>query len=136
MGDRAAEILGIGNPLLFWGALTFLPYLAFTWVRRRDWRAGAILVPVLILYVPWLFVTRPLFLFYMVPLSPFLALGATYALRDLARVLAAARPALRLVAAVAVVVAVGLFVFFWPVLIGDPISKGAWDTRIWFSGWI
>ncbi|HEX6262489.1 MAG TPA: phospholipid carrier-dependent glycosyltransferase [Actinomycetota bacterium] len=136
MGDRAAEILGIGNPVLFWGALVFLPYLAFAWVRRRDWRAGAILVPVFVLFAPWLFVTRPLFLFYMVPVTPFLALGATYALRDVSRLRGAGRPAPRLGAAVAVAVAVGLFVFFWPVLIGDPISKRAWDARIWFSGWI
>jgi len=136
LGPRAAEILGVGNPLLFWGALLFLPYLVLAWWRRRDWRAGAILVPVLFLYVPWLFVSRPLFLFYIVPLTPFLALGATYVLRDIARIRVAERASLGPAGALAIAIAVGLFVFFWPVLIGEPISKEAWDARIWFSGWV
>ncbi|HUG87667.1 MAG TPA: phospholipid carrier-dependent glycosyltransferase, partial [Actinomycetota bacterium] len=131
-----AEILGVGNPLLFWGSLLFLPYLALGWWGQRDWRAGAILVPVLFLYVPWLFVSRPLFLFYIVPLTPFLALGATYVLRDIARIRVAERASLGPAVGVAIAVAVALFLFFWPVLIGEPIGKEAWDARIWFSGWV
>lgn len=136
LGPQAAEILGVGNPLLFWGSLLFLPYLALGWWGQRDWRAGAILVPVLFLYVPWLFVSRPLFLFYIAPLTPFLALGATYVLRDIARVRVAERSSLGPAVGVAIAVAVALFLFFWPVLIGDPIGKEAWDARIWFSGWV
>jgi dolichyl-phosphate-mannose-protein mannosyltransferase len=126
-----AEIMGIGSPALFWGALLFLPYLAVSWRLRRDWTAGAILVPVLCQFVPWLLVSRPLFLFYMAPVAPFLALGAVYAIRDLAEV-RAARWITAPAAALLVVVAVGVFVFFWPVLTGDTISQDAWWSRIWF----
>ena len=136
LGPRAAEILAVGNPLLFWGSLLFLPYLALAWWGQRDRGAGAILVPALFLYVPWLFVSRPLFLFYIVPLTPFLALGATYVLRDIARIRVAERASLGPAVGVAIAVAVALFLFFWPVLIGDPISKEAWDARIWFSRWV
>jgi dolichyl-phosphate-mannose--protein O-mannosyl transferase len=34
------------------------------------------------------------------------------------------------------VVCVGLFAFFWPVLVGQQISQQAWGSRIWFDGWI
>ena len=132
-GDPACctEILGIGSPALFWGALVFLPYLAVSWRARRDWRAGAILVPVLSQFLPWLLVSRPLFLFYMVPVAPFLALGAVYAIRDVARA-GASRWITAPAAAVMAVVAVGVFVFFWPVLTGETISQEAWWDRIWF----
>lgn len=126
-----AEILGIGSPALFWGALLFLPYLALSWRSQRDWRAGAILVPVLTQFLPWLLVARPLFLFYMTPVAPFLALGAVYAIRDIAGAGTArwiAVPAAALLA----VVAIGVFVYFWPVLTGDSISLEAWWARIWF----
>lgn len=126
-----AEILGIGNPALFWGALLFLPYLAVSWRLQRDWRAGAILVPVLSQFLPWLLVARPLFLFYMTPVAPFLALGAVYAIRDLAR-LGVARWITLPAAGLLVVVSVGVFVFFWPVLTGDSISLDEWWRRIWF----
>lgn len=134
--ETASEILGIGNPLLFWGALVVVPYLALQWRGSRDWRAGAILVPILLQYVPWLFVTRPLFLFYMTPVTPFLALGLTSVLRDLATARRRDRVVLAPAAGLVVAVGVGLFVFFWPVLVGDTISLAAWRDRIWFGSWV
>ncbi len=126
-----AEILGIGSPPLFWGALLVLPYLAMSWRLRRDWRAGAILVPVLIQFLPWLLVSRPLFLFYMAPVAPFLALGATYAVRDVSGT-GWSRWIRITAAAILVAVVVGVFVFFWPVLTAETISLEAWWDRIWF----
>lgn len=130
-----AEILGIGSPLLFWGALLVIPYLALAWRLRRDWRAGALLVPVLAQFLPWLAVSRPLFLFYMVPVTPFLAIGTAYAIRDLLGVRHDHRLALAGAAAV-VAVSVALFAFFWPVLTATTISTDAWQARMWFRGWI
>jgi dolichyl-phosphate-mannose--protein O-mannosyl transferase len=130
-----AEILGLGHPLLFWGSLLMLPYLTLVWRARRDWTAGAILVPVLVQFVPWLIVSRPLFLFYMTPITPFLAVGMAFVLRDIS----VARFDRRItVPAVALVVAafVGVFAFFWPVLTADPISREAWSARIWLDGWV
>jgi dolichyl-phosphate-mannose-protein mannosyltransferase len=125
------EILGMGNPLLFWGALVVIPYLALAWASRKDWGAGSILVPILAQYVPWLFVSRPLFLFYMTPVTPFLALGAALVLRDVASGGRARSWVPALAAALVVAVSVGLFVFFEPVLAADHISYEAWQRRIW-----
>lgn len=133
--DCCAEILGMGHPFLFWGALLVLPYLALSWRARRDWRAGALLVPILVLFLPWLAASRPLFLFYMTPVTPFLALGTAYVLRDVAGMDLTRRitaPAVALVVAVCV----ALFVFFWPVLIGDQVPPDAWRARMWFDSWI
>lgn len=135
-GGTVAEILGIGNPLLFWGGVLVIPYLALAWRTRRDWRAGLALVPILIQYLPWMLVARPLFLFYMVPVTPFLALGMTYVLRDVATLGVRRRRLLATAAATVVLVGVGIFAFHWPVLVGDPIGKEAWSARIWFSGWV
>jgi dolichyl-phosphate-mannose-protein mannosyltransferase len=130
-----AEILGIGHPILFWGAFLTLPYLAIMWRLHRDWRAGAVLVPVLAQFVPWLLVSRPLFLFYMTPVTPFLAVGLVYLLRDVAGARVSRRITIPAVA-VAVAVSVGIFAFFWPVLTGDSITYEAWAARIWLDGWI
>jgi dolichyl-phosphate-mannose--protein O-mannosyl transferase len=130
-----AEILGIGNPLLFWGALLVVPYLALAWRGRRDWRAGALLVPILAQFLPWLLVSRPLFLFYIVPVTPFLALGTVYAIRDLMGVRLDHRLAVAGTAAV-VGVSVALFAFFWPILTAATISIDTWQDRMWFGGWI
>jgi dolichyl-phosphate-mannose--protein O-mannosyl transferase len=40
-------------------------------------------------------------------------------------------------AAVLIIVAsVAVFAFFWPILIGSPLSHNAWMARMWRSSWI
>jgi dolichyl-phosphate-mannose--protein O-mannosyl transferase len=130
----AAEVLGMANPVLFWCSLVVIPFLVFLW--RRDWRAGAVAAPILFQYLPWLVVSRPLFLFYLTPLSPFLAVGAAYGMYRLSGVELPERKLLMGIALAGFVAAVGVFVFFWPVLVGDTISMEAWRARMWLPGWV
>lgn len=126
-----------GNPAIFWGAILAVPYAAFAWWRARDWRAGFVVVAVLFLYVPWFFVSRLQFLFYATPITPFFVLACVYAVRDLSQMRVAgatARPYLP-VAVAFVIVSVGLFIFFWPVMTGAPITDAAFKLRTWFPTW-
>jgi dolichyl-phosphate-mannose-protein mannosyltransferase len=135
--DCCREILGIGNPVLFWGALVLVPYLLFAW--RRDWRAGVSVVPILFQYLPWLLVSRPLFLFYMTPVTPFLALAMTHGLRDITGAEAPARARLAPAAGLVLAISVVAFFYFWPVLVGSPLSRSAWEARIlnvWIWNWV
>jgi dolichyl-phosphate-mannose-protein mannosyltransferase len=125
--DCCREILGMGNPLLFLGALIVVPYLLAA--RWRDWRAWVSVAPILFQYLPWLLVTRPLFLFYMTPVTPFLALAMTNALHDIGRS-ETHRTRLSLAGGVVLAVCVLAFVYFWPLLTGSPISRSAWEARI------
>ena len=137
-GDgRPAEILGMGNPAIFWGSLVAVPYVVLRWVRARDWRAGIVAVGFLAQYVPWLPVNRPIFLFYMTPIVPFMVLAAVLALRRLSevRVRTGAQP-YAAVAGLLVGVSVSLFVFFHPILVGTTLSQSAWQARIWFDSWV
>jgi dolichyl-phosphate-mannose--protein O-mannosyl transferase len=135
-GATAHEIIAIGNPVIFWGSLLVIPTLLLVWILRRRWQAGVVVAAVLVQYLPWLAVTRPLFLFYMTPVTPFLALGVTLILRDLADVRLGGRRALAPLAAAGVLASVAAFVFFWPVLTAETVSTEAWQMRMWFSGWV
>lgn len=138
-------IYALGNPAIFWGSILAVPYTAVAWARRRDWRAGFVVVAVAGLYLPWLLVPRPQFLFYATPITPFLVLACLYALKRLSEIRLEAlrsasgrarsvRPYLP-VAVAFVVVAVGLFAWFWPMLTGGPLSDADWAARSWFSTW-
>jgi dolichyl-phosphate-mannose-protein mannosyltransferase len=155
VGPSIRDLLAIGNPVVFWGSVWALPYLAFAWWRKRDWVAGFFLMAVLLQYLPWLLVARPQFFFYVAPFTPFLVLGLVYMLRDLsdARLVVrepggvvatdpeTGRPAVsvwhpyRPVAWAVVTAAVGLFVWFWPVLSWQLISDERFKLIVWFPGW-
>ncbi|MEW6060023.1 MAG: hypothetical protein AB1551_07800, partial [Actinomycetota bacterium] len=136
--DARRVIYANGNPAIFWGSLVALPYVAFAWRRKRDWRAGFIFLAVAFLYVPWFLVSRPQFIFYATPITPFFVLACVYALRDLSETHVAgskSRPYLP-VAVGLIVLSVGLFFWFWPALTGGSLSGSAWQLRAWFPAWV
>ena len=154
-GASIRQLTAIGNPVVFWGSLWALPYLAWSWWRKRDWVPGFIFLAVLLQYLPWFLASRPQFFFYVAPFTPFLVLGLVYLLRDLsdARLVVrepggavatdpeTGRPAVsiwhpyRPIAWTVVLAAVGLFVWFWPVLSWGLISDTRWKMILWFPGW-
>jgi dolichyl-phosphate-mannose--protein O-mannosyl transferase len=135
--DWRRVIYANGNPAIFWGSLIAMPYLAYAWWRRRDWRATFIVIAIAALYLPWLIISRPQYLFYAVPIVPFLVLACVYLIRDLSeqRVSGSrSRPYLPVTIGF-VVIAVGLFVWFWPTLTAGPLSGSDWSLRNWFPSW-
>jgi len=132
---QGAEILAVGNPAIFWGSIATVPYCAYSWWKRRDARAGLIVVAILAQWLPWfLFANRVQFFFYMVPLVPFMVLSCVYALRRLSDS-TKGRGGYSVSAIALVSLSVGLFVFFWPILTGFPLNSFWWHRRIWFPGW-
>jgi len=144
VGDIRRVIYANGNPAIFWGSLLAIPYTAWAWWRDRDWRAGFILVAIASQYLPWFLISRPEFFFYVLPIVPFLVLADVFALRRLSAISfeglrsvegsRRVRPFVPL-AVVFVVLAVGLFVWFYPTLTGGPLSPSAWLKRAWFPSW-
>ncbi|MEP7060153.1 MAG: phospholipid carrier-dependent glycosyltransferase [Actinomycetota bacterium] len=143
-----AQILAIGNPAIFWGTVAALPFTAWCWRRARDWRAGLIVVAALVQWLAWAGVSRPLFFFYVLPVTPFMVLACVYAVRFFyqatlvhidprtgERVESRYHP-YRPVAWGFVLLAVGLFIWFWPVLTGVMLSHDSWSMRMWQGRWI
>ena len=53
-------------------------------VLRRDWRLGVAPALVAVLYLPWLLTSRQTYIYYMVPVVPFVAVLVATALSRLA----------------------------------------------------
>ena len=143
--DVRRVIYANGNPAIFWGSLLAIPYVAWSWVRSKDWRAGFVLVAVLAQYLPWFLIRRPQFFFYATPIAPFLVLVDVYALRRLAEIrFRSTRTGtgearwIHPYAPIAigfVVVAIALFLWFWPVMTGGELTTSQWLQRAWFPTW-
>jgi dolichyl-phosphate-mannose--protein O-mannosyl transferase len=140
--EHRSEILGIGNPAIFWSSFLTVPWLLWFMVRRRDWVAAFILAAVfsqyLFWFIPHVSLSKVQFFFYATPIAPFLVLAAVYVLRDASVIRiqgSRSRPLMPLVWGY-VATAVALFVWFWPVLTAMSIPLSWWQRIVWFPGWI
>ncbi|TXS55564.1 dolichyl-phosphate-mannose--protein mannosyltransferase [Streptomyces sp. t39] len=136
----AAEVLALGTPLLWWAACFALLYVAWRWLFRRDWRAGAILCAFLAGWVPWLhYQERTIFLFYAVVFVPFLCLAVAMMIgailgppgSDERR-----RAVGAIGAGVLVLLIVWNFIYFYPIYTGQPIPMDEWRNRMWLDTWV
>jgi dolichyl-phosphate-mannose--protein O-mannosyl transferase len=139
-GDQVVRyILMVGTPTLWLAFPPALVWLAWRIVARRDPAAIAVAVGIAAGWLTWFInLERTMFIFYMAPAVPFFILAVTLALQD---VIGAARSeSLRrqigLGAACLYVALVGAtFVFFYPVLTGQPLPHSEWLQRMWFPSW-
>ena len=153
---HVAQILTVGNLALFIGTVFAIPFAAWSWARTRDWRAGFVVVPFLTMWLPWFVVSRPQFFFYALPMTPFMALAATYTLNALSDARLVLRddvtgevaldpetgePAIstrhpyRPLVGVYLAVFVALFVWFWPLMVGSRLTRSFWGLHIWMRSW-
>ena len=138
-GD-AAEVLAIGTPVLWWGAILALLVCLGWWLTRRDWRAGAVLVGVAVGWLPWFaYAKRTQFYFYSVAFVPFLVLAVVLCLGLVmgSATAGAARRAVGASLAGAFVLAVLLnFAYLYPLLTAQAIPYPSWLAHMWYHGWI
>jgi dolichyl-phosphate-mannose--protein O-mannosyl transferase len=143
-GTCSQEVLGIGTPAIWWAAIPALAVMLFYWVGRRDWRAGAAFLGVLVTIVGWIpsdLHHRTMFLFYALPAVPFMVIALTlcigYAIGP-----ARASPFRRMFGTAAagaylMVVLGTFFIWSYPVLTAQVVTYDHWKNDLmWFTSWI
>ena len=126
--SKSIHILAFGNVATWYAALA-----AGVWLLGRSfrkWRAESVVTLAWAAqYVPWLFVSRPLFFFYMTPIAPFMMIGLAAglsALRDIGRL-----PRWAVIGFI--VIGVGLMtIYFYPVLAAVGLPHELWRSRMWY----
>ena len=129
---RYREILAFANPVLWLPAAIAAASAGVIAIRRRAlWSAETVVAgAAAAAYLPWLVLTigRPfVFLHYIVPTLPFLALATGWAVWRLPAVIG------RSVAAVVVSVAVIIGLVWSPLIYAWPLDYDAWRSRIVFA---
>jgi dolichyl-phosphate-mannose-protein mannosyltransferase len=122
-------ILLIGNPAIYWGGLIAIAALAFTAWRRRDARAGALVLLWLASIGMWAMIPKSLGFFYYYHLSGiWLCLALPAAFREVRSKLPVAEAFVGL--------AVGLFVYFYPIISALALPNDqAFNHWMWFDSW-
>jgi dolichyl-phosphate-mannose-protein mannosyltransferase len=137
------EVLAIGTPAIWWGSILALLFCLCWWLRRRDWRAGAVLLGVIAGWLPWFpYVSRTKFYYYALEFEPFLILSIVLCLGLILG--PAAGGVLRrsigagLVGAYVLSVLL-MFWYFYPIMGAKIISYQDWWGHMWYRvghGWI
>ncbi|MEV5497461.1 phospholipid carrier-dependent glycosyltransferase [Nonomuraea fuscirosea] len=147
--DCSEAVLGVGTPVIWFGAVAALVALIAWYFSSRDWRAGAVLLAYAMGWLPWFYFAiadnRTMFLFYAIPMVPFMVLAITLCAGLL---IGTSRPTIKGVvplrrtagaAAVGAFALLALINFWWlhPVLSAEVLPYLDWKARMLFEkGWI
>jgi dolichyl-phosphate-mannose--protein O-mannosyl transferase len=127
--EGVREVLLFGNPLMWWGGFAAAGVACFDWVTRRGRSLPCELVVMAFIagMAGWLSLTvtgRTVHLYHAIPITPFLYLALAYLA---ARVWN--RRSLRAVALTILLLGVGGFVYYLPILNAQPLNRRAWEPR-------
>ncbi|GAA0383209.1 phospholipid carrier-dependent glycosyltransferase [Acrocarpospora corrugata] len=137
-------VLGTGTPIIWFAGLIALVAMIAWYVATRDWRAGAILLGYAAGWLPWFYFAlvdnRTMFLFYAIPMVPFMILAIVVTAGLIIGPMTDPGNR-RMYGAVAVgaFALLALVNFWWlhPVLSAEVIPYQDWYDRMLFkSGWI
>jgi dolichyl-phosphate-mannose-protein mannosyltransferase len=141
--EWSQEVLAIGTPAIWWGAILAMVFCLGWWLLHRDWRAGAVLCGVVAGWLPWFpLVHRTKFFYYALEFEPFLILAITLCLGLIIGQVSA--PVWRRVLGAGLtgaylLVVLFMFVYFYPILAGKLIPYSDWLGHMWYRvgrGWI
>jgi dolichyl-phosphate-mannose-protein mannosyltransferase len=144
VSDCATAVTSLGNPLLWWLGALAIPVVLVLVVRYRDWRGTAALVGIAAGWLPWFLYSWPLadrtiFTFYSIVFTPFVILTLVYLLAvGLERTPrgSADRRIVCWLAAVLVVLIVGVSVLYYPIWTAMPVPYEYWQRLMLLPSWI
>ncbi|GIH26402.1 phospholipid carrier-dependent glycosyltransferase [Acrocarpospora phusangensis] len=136
-------VLGVGTPVIWYGGLLALITMIAWYTATRDWRGGAVLLAYGVGWLPWFYFaisdSRTMYLFYALPMLPFLILAIVLAAGLL--IGPSDAPPNRRAVGAAIVGVFTLFAlanFWWlqPILTAENITHDDWWRRLLFRSWV
>jgi dolichyl-phosphate-mannose--protein O-mannosyl transferase len=115
-----ASFASFGNPIVWWGGFMAMIAMGFRIFKYKDGKALFILIGYLSQFVPWLFITRVVFIYHYFPSVLFLVLALAHVLDTIQE---RTRGRYQLAACGLTGASVFLFAVFYPVLTGTPVPE-------------
>jgi len=130
--NTLSTIASFGNPAVWWLGIIAILYALYQALLKREKTAVFLVIGYAAQLVPWMFVSRIMFIYHYFSCTPFLVLAIVYMLRDFV----AKKPRAIYAVYIYTALAVALFIMFYPVLSGvHAPAKYISDYLIWFPQW-
>jgi dolichyl-phosphate-mannose-protein mannosyltransferase len=130
--NTISNIVAIGNPAIWWVSIPFLLFVLWKWIKEKDSTCRFIAVVFLFQLLPYMFIGRILFLYHMMPNIPIIILSITYGLN----ILWYKNKRYKYLVIAYFLAVIVIFVYFYPILAGYPISPEFNNAHKWLSSWI
>lgn len=122
-----------GNPLIFWTGIAAFIYTVVAGIIKRDKKVLFIVVGLLAQILPWVFVTRCVFIYHFFASVPFIIIMIVYAFKDMEERFGWFRH----ISNWFVVLCGLLFAGFYPVLSATTVTKDYSNIWLkWFNTWV
>jgi len=130
-GGMVANIYANGNLVLYGMFVPAVVWLAARWSKRRDPAAIVLVIGFFGQWLPWALVPRIAFAYHFLPAVPFGCLAIAVALVELVD----RGPTGRAIAVAYATLAIGFFVYFFPIYSALPLTPQAFESRMWLTSW-
>lgn len=130
IGGKFAKIYAVGNPAIFWGGLVVLWFSIVTIFQKLNFKILLLLFSYFAFFLPWAASPRIMFLYHYLPSLPFLILLIAVNLDKVWNYKFG-----KILTIGYMLVACGLFIYFYPHVAALPVT-GGWDNQYyWISSW-
>ena len=140
LGDNIRQgISSFGNPLVWWVSIPAFVYMLYLAIKEKKKDAGFLCVAYLAQYLPWMLVSRCTFIYHYFPSVPFITIMIGYCFLQLKQKLEAkiGTKAFYSLVITYAALAFALFLLFYPVLSGQPVTTEYVDKFLrWCDGWV
>jgi dolichyl-phosphate-mannose--protein O-mannosyl transferase len=124
----------MGNPAIRWFGIIAVAAALFIAIRKYDRKMAVIFIAIAFQYLPWVGITRIVFIYHFFSSVPFLMLCIVYLFKNLLEY----NPKLKPIVYIYLGLVMLLFVMFYPVLSGMEVSRNYVEHYLlWFKGkWV
>ena len=129
---RMTSISSFGNPLVWWGGTIAVICLAITSFKEKDRRLSFIFIGLAAQYIPWIFVSREVFIYHFFASVPFIILALSFVMKEVCENFSWGKKAVAGYLGATLI----LFIMFYPVLSGMEISSAYGNALELFDTWI
>lgn len=129
-------VILLGNPFVIWSGVAAVAFCFFSWIRSRRREAFLILVIYAAFYLSWIVIPRKIaFYYYYYPAALVLSLALGYLFERLEKAAWASREAIW-ARWIYLGIAIGVFIYFFPISAALRIPANSFRRWMWFSSWI
>lgn len=137
-----AGISSFGNPAVWWGGIIAFFATVYFSIINKDKKGYFLIIAYLAQYLPWVGVSRVLFIYHYFTCVPFVILMVCYVLYYISKLYPLKEKSIKnfrinTYIYLYISLAVILFIMFYPVLSGTPVSTDyVSDYLRWFNSWV